>query len=71
MLESMRKRIRNLVKLIEKSTSTIVYSMLNDEIGEMQAVDIPVVSSGVNLAQYRKRVESLLKPMRTTLPLLN
>lgn len=61
MLESMRKRIRNLVKLIEKSTSTIVYSMLNDEIGEMQAVDIPVVSSGVNLAQYRKRVESFIK----------
>ncbi|MBL2015349.1 type III restriction endonuclease subunit R, partial [Klebsiella pneumoniae] len=56
-----RKRIRGLVKLIEKSTSTIVYSMLNDEIGEMQAVDIPVVSSGVNLAQYRKRVESFIK----------
>ncbi len=47
----MRKRIRGLVKLIEKSTSTIVYSMLDDEIGDMQAVDIPVVSSGVNLAQ--------------------
>ncbi len=28
----------------------------------MQAVDIPVVSSGVNLAQqYRKRVESFIK----------
>ncbi|MCG9524731.1 DEAD/DEAH box helicase family protein, partial [Acinetobacter pittii] len=61
MLEAMRKRIRGLVKLIEKSTSTIVYSMLDDEIGEMQAVDIPVVSSGVNLAQYRKRVESFIK----------
>jgi type I restriction enzyme R subunit len=48
-------------KLIEKSTSTIVYSMLDDEIGDMQAVDIPVVSSGVNLAQYRKRVESFIK----------
>ena len=57
----MRKRIRGLVKLIEKTTSTIVYSMLDDEIGEMQAVDIPVVSSGVNLAQYRKRVESFIK----------
>ena len=61
MLEAMRKRIRGLVKLIEKSTSTIVYSMLDDEIGDMQAVDIPVVSSGVNLAQYRKRVESFIK----------
>ncbi len=42
-------------------TLMIVYSMLDDEIGEMQAVDIPVVSSGVNLAQYRKRVESFIK----------
>ena len=61
MLESMRKRIRGLVKLIEKTTSTIVYSMLDDEIGEAVEVDIPVVSSGVNLAQYRKRVESFIK----------
>ena len=61
MLEAMRKRIRGLVKLIEKSTSTIVYSMLDDEIGEAIEVDIPVVSSGVNLAQYRKRVESFIK----------
>ena len=61
MLEAMRKRIRGLVILIEKSTSTIVYSMLDDEIGDMQAVNIPVVSSGVNLAQYRKRVESFIK----------
>ena len=61
MLESMRKRIRGLVKLIEKSTSTIVYSMLDDELGEATEVDIPVVSSGVNLAQYRKRVESFIK----------
>lgn len=35
--------------------------MLDDEIGDMQAVDIPVVSSGVNIAQYRKRVESFIK----------
>ena len=61
MLESMRKRIRGLVKLIEKSTSTIVYSMLDDELGEVTEVDIPVVSSGVNIAQYRKRVESFIK----------
>lgn len=61
MLESMRKRIRGLVKLIEKSTSTIVYSMLDDEIGNAVEIDIPVVSSGVNLAQYRKRVENFIK----------
>ncbi len=60
-LLDLAKRIRGLVKLIEKSTSTIVYSMLDDEIGEATEVDIPVVSSGVNIAQYRKRVESFIK----------
>ena len=61
MLELMRKRIRGLVKLIEKTTSTIVYSMLDDEIGPATAVSLPVVATGVNIAQYRKRVESFIK----------
>lgn len=61
MLELMRKCIRGLVKLIEKSTSKIIYTMLDDEIGEAGEVYIPVVSSGVNIAQYRKRVESFIK----------
>ena len=60
-LRRCEKRIRGLVKLIEKSTSTIVYSMLDDELGEVTEVDIPVVSNGVNIAQYRKRVESFIK----------
>lgn len=61
MLEVLRKRLRGLVKLIEKSTSTIIYTVLKDKIGNAVEVDIPVVSSGVNLAQYRKRVESFIK----------
>lgn len=61
MLEAMRKRIRSLVVLIEKTSSKVVYSMLDDEIGEAVLMGIPVVSSGVNLAQYRKRVESFIK----------
>jgi type I restriction enzyme R subunit len=61
MLELMRKRIRGLVKLIEKTTSTIVYSMLDDEIGPATVVSLPVVATGVNITQYRKRVESFIK----------
>lgn len=60
-LEAMRKRIRGLVVLIEKTSSKVVYSMLDDEIGEAVLMGIPVVSSGVNLVQYRKRVESFIK----------
>ena len=60
-LESMRKRIRGLVKLIEKTSSTVVYTMLEDELGTATVVNIPIVASGVNIAQYRKRVESFIK----------
>ena len=60
-LESMRKRIRGLVKLIEKTSSTVVYTMLEDELGTTTEVNIPIVASGVNIAQYRKRVESFIK----------
>lgn len=61
MIEAMRKRIRGLVKLIEGSSSTVVYTMLDDEIGVAQPVDLPLAPSGVNLVQYRKRVESFIK----------
>ena len=60
-VDNMRKRLRNLIKLIEKTTSTIVYTELTDEIDEAQSIEIPIVSSGVNIAQYRKRVESFIK----------
>lgn len=61
MINQLRIRIRDLVYLIDKQSSTIVYSMLDDEIGEMSEIAIPSVNSGVNLAQYRKRVESFIK----------
>lgn len=61
MIDELRLKIRNLVYLIDKQSSKIVYSMLDDEIGEMAEIAIPAVSSGVNLAQYRKRVESFIK----------
>lgn len=61
MINQLRIRIRDLVYLIDKQSSTIVYSMLDDEVGEMSEIAIPSVNSGVNLAQYRKRVESFIK----------
>ena len=61
LMESMRKRIRTLVPLIEKVSAKVVYSMLEDELGEMEEVSLPDIATGVNLAQYRKKVESFIK----------
>ena len=61
MLENIRKKIRPLVPLIEKTTSTVVYTVLEDEMGEMQPVRVPDVGSGVDVKQYRKKVESFIK----------
>lgn len=60
-VEKIRKGLRQLIHLIEKNTSKIVYSMLDDEIGIISSIDIPTVASGVDLAQYRKRVTSFIK----------
>lgn len=35
--------------------------MLDDEIGEAEEINIPVGGTGVNIAQYRKHVESFIK----------
>lgn len=60
-LEILRKSLRGLIRLIEKNTSKIVYTVLDDEIGEMSEIEIPTIKSGVNLAQYKKRVEHFIK----------
>ena len=61
MLEAIRKKLRALVPLIEKTSSTVVYTVLEDEMGEVREVVIPDIAPGVDIAQYRKKVESFIK----------
>ncbi len=61
MLENVRKKLRDLVKFIDKSGRNIVYTSFEDELGEAQEIDIGSISATVNTAQYQKKVLAFLK----------
>ena len=61
MLESLRRKLRDLVKFIDNKKRQPVYTILQDEIGEGETVDIVGFSVGINLAQYRKKVEQFIR----------
>ncbi len=61
MLEAARKKLRALVKLIEKSKKNIVYTDFEDELGEATTITLPGVSTGMNLAKFKDKARQFLK----------
>lgn len=61
MLEQLRRNLRDLVYLIEKTAAPIVYTVLSDTIDTQTETRLNTLSYGVDKAQYRKRVESFIK----------
>lgn len=61
MIEQMRKRLRGLIKFIDHTSIQPVYSVLTDEIGTSSEVELKDFSTGINLAQYRKKVEAYIR----------
>jgi type I restriction enzyme R subunit len=61
MIENMRRRLRGLIQFIDKKSSQPVYSALDDEMGEATPVTLNDFQTGVNLAQYRRKVESFIR----------
>lgn len=61
MLENVRKRLRALVKLIEKGKKHIVYTDFEDEIGDDSEVGLPEVTIGLDMARVKKKAQQFLK----------
>lgn len=61
MLENARKKLRALVKLIEKGKKNIVYTDFEDEFGEETTITLPGVSSGMNLAKFKEKARQFLR----------
>ena len=64
MLEDARKRLRNLVQLIERTRKTPLYSDFIDELGESIEIDLPGTGGSVGspeFAQFQKKAEHFLK----------
>ena len=64
MLEEVRKRLRLLVPLIERSKKSVVYSDFTDAIGEGSTVELPGTGGAVGSSeflQFKKKAQHFLK----------
>ncbi|MEB0012365.1 type I restriction-modification enzyme R subunit C-terminal domain-containing protein [Glaciimonas sp. Gout2] len=61
MLENARKKLRTLVKLIEKGKKNIVYTDFRDEFGEDTAITLPGISTGMNFAKFKEKARQFLR----------
>lgn len=61
MLETVRRRLRGLIKLIPKGQKKIVYTDFQDELGEASVVDLPQVTAGLNMSKFKEKARVFLK----------
>lgn len=61
MLETARRRLRDLVKLIEPKKRPIVYSDFEDEIGAGTAMDVAGVGPGTDMDRFRLKARHFLR----------
>ena len=61
MLEDARKRLRLLVRLIEKQKRKIIYSDFEDEAGEEAEIDLLDYTPGTNFEQFRIKARAFLR----------
>ncbi len=61
-MEEIRTRLRSLIVHADKSQRQIVYTTFQDEGGLIKdAADVPYTTTGVNVAQYKKKVEQFIR----------
>ncbi|WP_235499003.1 type I restriction-modification enzyme R subunit C-terminal domain-containing protein [Knoellia sp. Soil729] len=61
MLEEARRKLRSLVRFIEKTTRNPVYTDFEDTIGEGVEVVLPGVTPGTNFERFRAKAEAYLR----------
>lgn len=61
MLEHARRRIRGLVRFIEKAKRVIVYTNLEDELGDGSIVDLPGVAVGTDMERFKAKARAYLR----------
>ena len=69
MLETVRRRLRALVKLIPKGQKKVVYTDFEDELGETTTIDLPQVTAGLNMSKFREKARQFLKQHESHLSL--
>jgi type I restriction enzyme R subunit len=62
MLETVRRRLRTLVKLIEYKKRSLVYSDFEDATGAEAVVAVPGLAVGTDMDAFRRKARAFLKP---------
>ncbi len=61
LIEGMRRRLRDLIKLIEKQKRKPIYTDFEDEMGGETAVVLPGFGQGTNDAKFRAKAQAFLR----------
>jgi type I restriction enzyme R subunit len=61
MLETLRRRLRNLIKLIEGDAKQVVYTDFTDEIGDGTTIALPDAGVGTDKARFQLKVRHFLQ----------
>ena len=61
MLEGMRRRLRDLIKLIEKQKRRPIYTDFEDEMGGETAVELPGFGEATNYTKFRAKAQAFLR----------
>ncbi|MFZ1538895.1 MAG: DEAD/DEAH box helicase family protein [Chromatiaceae bacterium] len=69
MLETARRKLRALIKLIEKGRKHIVYTHFADEMGDGVEIDLPQVTTGLNMVKFKDKARVFLKAHESHLSL--
>ncbi|MEZ4737311.1 MAG: DEAD/DEAH box helicase family protein [Caldilineaceae bacterium] len=60
-LEALRLALRDLVQHIDRQARKTLITNFTDEVGMIQEAKVPYLTGGVNVAQYRKKVQQFLQ----------
>lgn len=69
MLENARKRLRALVKLIEKGKKKVVYTDFEDELGTETKIDLPEIANGLDMVKFKEKARQFLRANESHLSL--
>lgn len=61
MLELMRRRLRGLVKLLDKVKQVMVYTDMVDELGELKEIELHRVAVGVDADRFRAKAREYMR----------
>jgi type I restriction enzyme, R subunit len=61
MLETMRRRVRSLVKLIERTKRSIVYTDFEDELGELMAASLTGIKIDISFNRFEQKLRIYLR----------